>query len=350
MPQFLVKDREDNLDALRRSFRAGSENVAGWPAVIYLEATAVCNLRCPMCPTIIGLPREPYRTSTFDLDLLPKVEPALPFVRRAFLSGGGEPLLHPRLFEIVRLLKSHGVEVHFNSNATLLTPERAAEIVASGVDTISFSIDGATPETYAKIRVGGNLPAVLDNIRGLIAAKIAAGSVTPFLNMQFTVQRDNLLEIPAAARLAASLGLNHLVVEPLTPVFCFDDEYRAAYEARLADPAAALPMAREAAAVAAVSGLHFSSHYLFQADNPEPPRVCAEPWLTLGVRVDGRVFTCCGTMENMGDLAVDDIAAIWNGPAYNRLRRAIADGSFPDCCRLCVAENRANHFNEDLIG
>jgi len=345
----MVKDRDDNRAALRQSFRAGSATAAGWPAVLYLEATAICNLRCPMCPTIIGLPREPYRTSIFDMALLPKVEPALPFVRRAFLSGGGEPLLHPRLFDIVRLLKRHGVEVHFNSNATLLTPERAVEAITAGVDTISFSIDGATPETYARIRVGGDLAAVLDNIRGLAAEKKARGSATPFLNMQFTVQRDNLREIPAAARLAASLGINHLVIEPLTPVFNFDDEYRASYAARLAPPAEALPLVREAAAITRAAGVHFSSHYLFAADHPEPPRVCAEPWLTLGVRVDGRVFTCCGNMAMMGDLAVDDLAAIWNGPAYRELRHAIAAGSFPDCCALCVAENRANHFNEDLI-
>ena len=68
------------------------------------------------------------------------------------------------------------------------------------------------------------------------------------------------------------------------------------------------------------------------------------------MRVDGRVFTCCGSIEQMGDLATDDLASIWNGPAYRALRRALAAGSCPDCCRLCVAENRANHFNEDLIG
>ena len=347
---FQVKDRDDNQNALRRAFRAGAEKVDGWPAVLYLEATAICNLRCPMCPTIIGLPRDPYRTKIFDLDLLPRVEPALPFVRRAFLSGGGEPFLHPRLFEIVRALKAHGVEVHFNSNATLLTPERARETIASGVDTISFSIDGATPETYGRIRVGGDLDAVVDNIRRLAAEKKARGSLTPHLNMQFTVQRENLHEIPQAARLAVSLGINHLVIEPLTPVYNFDDEYRACYEARVAPPAEALPLTREAAAIAAAASVQFSSHYLFAADHPAPPHVCAEPWLTLGVRVDGRVFTCCGAIEPMGDLAADDLASIWNGPAYRALRRSLAAGAFPDFCRLCVAENRANHFNEDLIG
>jgi len=350
MPPFKVKDREDNLAALRQSFRAGREEAPGPPAVLYLEATAICNLRCPMCPTIIGLPRDPYRTRVFDLDLLPKIEPALPFVRRVFLSGGGEPLLHPRLFDIVRALKRHDLEIHFNSNATLMDQERARLILDTGVDTISFSIDGATPETYARIRVGGNLDAVCENILFLAAEKKARGSRTPFLNMQFTAQRENLAEIPEAVRLAAGLGINHLVIEPLTPVYNFDPEYRRYYQAHVASPAEALPLTRRAAALAAELGVLFTSHYLFAADHPEPPRVCAEPWLTFGVRVDGRVFTCCGMIEPMGDLAVSEFDAIWNGPAYRALRRALAAGTFPDCCALCVSENRANHFNEDLLG
>ncbi|HUT55329.1 MAG TPA: radical SAM protein [bacterium] len=339
--------REQNLVKLREAAAHGREDLESYPAVLYLEATAVCNLRCPMCPTTIGLPREPYRTEMFDLELLPKIESVLPYVARAFLSGGGEPLLHPKFFDIVRRLKRHAIEVHFNSNATLLDEARAREMIASGVDTISFSIDGATAETYAKIRVPADFGRVTANIRRLAELKKLAGSERPFLNMQFTVSDLNATEITRAVPLAASLGINHLVVEPLTPVFCFDSEYFAFYHEHAVEAENVVEDVREAAREAARLGLVFSSHYL--AAGPALTQTCAEPWLTFGVRVDGRVFTCCGMIEPMGDLGAQPFDEIWNGPLYRLLRRALFQGAFPEFCSLCIHENRANHFNEDLL-
>lgn len=343
-------DREQNLARLRRAFLEGKEEVEAVPAVLYLEATASCNLRCPMCPTTIGLPRDPYRTKMFDLELLPRLEAVLPAVVRAFLSGGGEPLLHPRFFDIVRALKHHGIEVHFNSNATLLDKERAALTIETGVDTISFSVDGATPETYEKIRVPARFDQTMENIRHLAGLKKERKSPTPYLNMQFTVMDANAHEIEAAVPLAASLGINHLVIEPLTPIYCFDPEYKAHFEEHRVETERVIPGLRRAEAAAKKLGLVFSSHYLFEADHSDPPRRCVQPWLTFGVRVDGRVFTCCGTIEPMGDLASQEFEEIWNGEKYKGLRRSLAKGDFPGFCDFCIHENRANHFNQDLLG
>jgi len=341
--------RRQNLELLGRELRLGKERTGALPAVLYLEATATCNLKCPMCPTTMGLPRDPYRTKLLDLELLPRLEPALPFVARCFLSGGGEPLLHPRLFELVRELKRHEIEVHFNCNATLLDQERARLMIESGVDTVSFSIDGATAETYEKIRVGAEFEKTLENLRRLSRLKSELKSRTPFMNLQFTLLDQNVSDLEGIAPLAASLGINHLVIEPLTPVFCFDDQYRAFYQKHRAPPELVLDRIRKAEETARSLGLVFSSHYLFSEDHPEPARTCIQPWLTFGVRVDGRVFTCCGTLEPMGDLAEDSFDEIWNGPAYRELRRTIASGRFPEFCSHCIAENRANHFSRDLV-
>jgi MoaA/NifB/PqqE/SkfB family radical SAM enzyme len=342
-------DRQENLARLKSAVKDGRKEVDAYPAVLYLEATAACNLRCPMCPTTIGLPRDPYRTEMFDLELLPKLDEVLPRVVRCFLSGGGEPLLHPRFFDIVSALKKHGIEVHFNSNATLLDEARARKIIESGVDTISFSIDGATEETYKKIRAPADFDRTTENVKRLAALKEEAGSERPFLNMQFTVMDLNAHEILKAVPLAASMKVNHLVIEPLTPVFNFDDEYREFYETHKAEPSDVLPGMRRAAEEAGRIGLVFSSHYLFAADNPEPEKKCYQPWLTFGVRVDGRVFTCCGMIEPMGEMAAQSFDEIWNGERYRLLRRALKNGEFPECCSLCIAENRANHFNQDLL-
>jgi len=342
--------RQENLARLVEAAKSGDERVDAYPVVLYLEATATCNLRCPMCPTTMGLPRDPYRTDMLDLSLLPKLEAVLPNVVRCFLSGGGEPLLHPRFFDILAALKKHDVEVLFNCNATLLDEDRARRLIQGGADTISFSIDGATKETYEQVRIGANFERVTKNVRRLAEIKKELGSGRPCMNMQFTLLDINAHEARAAVELAASIGVNHLVVEPLTPVFGFDPEYAEYYQKHKVEPEQVIGQLRLAAEDAERLGLVFSSHYLFAADNPEPEVKCREPWLTFGVRVDGRVFTCCGMLESMGDLAEQTFDEIWNGPAYLELRRELAAGRFPDCCKLCVAENRANHFNEDLLG
>lgn len=341
--------REENLGRLGRAYEEGREVVSAGPAVLYLEAAAVCNLRCPMCPTTIGLPREPYRTTIFDLSLLPRLEKVLPGVARAFLSGGGEPLLHPRFFDLVRALKRHRIEVYFNSNATLLHEEIRRRIIAAGVDTISFSVDAATPETYRRLRTPADFRQTLENIRGLDRLKRKLNSPRPFLNLQFTLWDENEHELEKMVPLAAELGINHLVIEPLTPVYNFDLEYRAFYETHAVPAERVLPALRRASAAARKLGLIFSSHYLFAAQNPAPPKTCPQPWLTFGVRVDGRVFTCCGMIEPMGDLGRESFADIWNGPKYRELRRQLACGEMPAVCGWCMAENRANHFNEDLL-
>ncbi len=341
--------RNENLARMRQAVKQGREHADHFPAVLYLEATASCNLCCPMCPTTMGLPRDPYRRDLFDLDLLPKLEKALPLVARAFLSGGGEPLLHPRFFHIVQALKSRRIEVIFNSNGTLLEEEASRQVLDTGVDTISFSIDGASKGTYESIRVGADFEEVMENVGRLARMKEEAGSRVPHMNMQFTVMDTNAHEIKQAADLAASIGINHLVVEPLTPVYCFDKEYDEFYAEHAVEPAKVIDDLKEASDRARKLGLVFSSHYLFAREHPEQARKCVQPWLTFGVRVDGRAFTCCGAIQPMGDLAEQSFDDIWNGPRYRSLRRALAKGEFPQFCTHCIRENRASHFNEDLV-
>jgi MoaA/NifB/PqqE/SkfB family radical SAM enzyme len=341
--------KNKNMSLLQDEYAKGKTKLTSFPSVLYLEATAICNLRCPMCPTTIGLPRDQYRTDKFDFGLLPKIEQVLPYVVRCFLSGGGEPLLHPKFFEIVALLKKHSIEVHFNSNATLMNKKISGQLIEYQFNTISFSIDGATSETYKKIRVGADLEKVIENIKGLVRAKKETKSALPYLNMQLTLMKENMGEIEKIVELAASLQVNHLVIEPLTPVYCFDAQYKTYYEDHKVEPKEVIDSLRSAKELCEKLGPVFSSHYLYKADNPEPPRKCAEPWINFGARVDGRVFTCCGTIEPMGDLAEQSFDEIWNGPKYIELRKNIGGGNFPDYCSLCITENRANHFNEDIL-
>lgn len=345
----LEEAKAENLKKIRESFERGDETPSALPAVLYVEATSTCNLRCPMCPITMDIPEYKYAVKTFDLELLDTLEPALRNAKRCFLSGGGEPFLHPGLFEIISRVKAAGVEVIFNSNGTLLTEDRARGLIEHGVECVSFSIDGATARTYESIRIPAKFENTMENIKRLARMKKERGSELPCINIQFTVIRSNYVEIPDMVPLALDLDANQLVIEPLTPVFNFNPVYKKYYDENMVPFEKALPLANEAKARAEKTDLIMSSHYLFREQNPGMTTSCGQPWHTLGVRVDGRVFTCCGTPEKMGNLYESGLNEIWNGEAYRGLRRELSSARFPGFCSLCIEENRASHFNEDLL-
>ena len=67
-------------------------------------------------------------------------------VEHLHLQGLGEPLMHPRIFDMIEHTVERGIEVSTNTNLTLLTKSRAERCVRSGIAEIHVSIDGATPE------------------------------------------------------------------------------------------------------------------------------------------------------------------------------------------------------------
>ncbi len=133
--------------------------------------------------------------------------PHLPRVASLDLSGGGEPLLQPRLAAWVAQGKAAGCEVGLLSNGLLLDQGRAAELIAAGLDWLGISLDGASAESYQAIRVGGDFARLLANLRGL--ARLRPGG-RPRLILQMVLMAANFGELAAMVELAAGLGADQL--------------------------------------------------------------------------------------------------------------------------------------------
>lgn len=92
---------------------------------------------------------------------------------RVWMVFFGEALIRrrhsPTIFEKIRYAKSRGLsDVVLNSNANLLDKRAASDLLDSGLDAIYIGIDAFTPETYAKVRVGGDYQRVQENVRYLL--------------------------------------------------------------------------------------------------------------------------------------------------------------------------------------
>ena len=272
----------------------------------------------------------------------------LAYGRRVFLSGGGEPLLHKQFMAIVERMKNLDLEIIFNTNATLIDYEVARDFVHLGVDCISASIDATDPDQYRIIRKGARLEQVLEGLKLILSERKRRGAARPLINMQFTLMKDNLNELPRLADFAYKYLVNHLVVEPLSPIFSFDPKYQEFFKEHFLPKTPELVgQLNELGKKAQSLRFHFSSHYL---EDKRLPRRCGQPWMNFGVRTNGRVFLCCGTAEKMGSLAENDFGQIWNGKAYQFFRELIASGKYPPACNLCLEESRSPWFNQDLLG
>jgi radical SAM protein with 4Fe4S-binding SPASM domain len=331
------------------------------PAELQLEITSACNLRCAMC-LVRYRPPVNRLAGAMTLELYTRILAGVPGLRRLTLQGLGEPLLSPYLLEMVRLAKARGVAVGFNSNATLLSRRRADELVAAGLDWLHVSLDGARAQTYEAIRDGADLPAVLANLRGLVAAKHAAGRDTPWIRVVFVAMRRNVGELPELVRLLAGAGVDELRVQNLSHTFSDTDP--AGRYAGIRDFTAAEALwtggdrqaAEHAFALARDEardhGLELRLPALDAAvpDPGGPARAggrpgCTWPWDSAYVTSQGVVQPCCMVMGDdriaLGQLAHQTFGEVWHGAPYREFRRRLAAGDDPpEVCRGCALYRR----------
>lgn len=171
-----------------------------------LQILYQCNFRCTIC----DFWKEPYRDmpmlSAADVRTIAgKLRTIGPL---AVSVGGGEPLLHPEIYDIIRSLAEHHFPVMI-CNGSLMTPERARDLWAAGLYEVSISLDYADPEKHDRQR--GFAGAFERACAGL--EMLARTRIRPVqrVHMISVVMEDNLDEIEPLIRLAGKMGITYLV-------------------------------------------------------------------------------------------------------------------------------------------
>lgn len=343
--------RWTNTTRARHSYEAASVAAAPYPLEAFFETAARCNLRCQMCAINYDTRYRPRsgRPPFLEPDVFERLRPIFPTLLRAYLFGLGEPTLNRHLVDYVRELKSHGVEVWFNTNGTLIDEEKAEALAVAGADRITVSIDGATAETYETIRRGARFDAVVRGIRSLVEAERRHGR--PRVDLSFVAMAGNIGELPRLVDLAAELGARGVHVEPL---YHQDDEsLREHYERENLARADGVDLAiDEAAQRARDRGVMLQSRlfsargdfdYVHHAATMEVDWTCSEPWASIWVTSAGEVRTCCTNEVAFGNLFEQSIEEIWNGEAFRRFRGQHVRRETADGCGTCVRNGRVRH-------
>jgi MoaA/NifB/PqqE/SkfB family radical SAM enzyme len=185
-------------------------------AKVYIEPTTRCNLDCRTCiRQHWDEPLGAMSDETFAniLKAITQFSP-LPMV---FFGGLGEPLAHPRTLAWIQLAKQAGVTVEMITNGTLLNKTRARQLVDAGLDLLWVSIDGATPESYADVRLGAELPGVIDNVSQLRQMRPGGHFPKPVIGIAFVAMRRNIAQMPAVIALGKRLGAKQFMVTNVLP-------------------------------------------------------------------------------------------------------------------------------------
>jgi MoaA/NifB/PqqE/SkfB family radical SAM enzyme len=323
------------------------------PQVVFIEVTNRCNLLCQTCPRTF-FEREPLKTLTFDEFV--QIAEQFPDMRRALLHGVGEPLLNKELPRIITYLKGRQVEVIINSNGTLLTPEWQAALVESGLDEYRCSIDGASPETYARIRGANALPKLIEGLAGLVEIKTRRRAETPWISIWCVGTKDNLAELPDLVRLAARLEVPEVYLQRLV---YFAREPEGQYGLARQDRAIFGPdhdyqeeIIATCEALSAELGLNFRAsgarepqHSLAAARPSDfaPWQACMRPWTTAYITANGNCLPCCispfATSDYasliLGNLFERPFAELWQDYRYQTFRTALLSTYPHHACASC---------------
>ncbi|HEX7045171.1 MAG TPA: radical SAM protein [Burkholderiales bacterium] len=317
-----------------------------------IEPVGQCNLRCRMCPVQFradGPPHGPLAFMAFDT--FRRLLDEMPALEELHLQGLGEPLMHPRFFEMVRLAHARGVRVSTNTNLTLLSRRRARECVESGLAELHASLDGAHAETFERIRRRARFDKVTRHLRELLEVRRALGAATPRVRLVMVAMRDNLHELPDVVELAAELGIGELFVQHLchdfgeeslpvvyAPMRRFVDEQSLLHE-DVARIETCFGRARERAAAC---GLDLRLPRTRPVAGSKVGR-CGWPWRGPYISYTGDAMPCCMVATpdraNLGNMAEHGVAAVWGGERYGAFRAALASDSPPAVCRSCAVYN-----------
>jgi len=369
-----------------------------FPASLFIEPTNLCNLKCSMCPQSLSnsesqsfagaasmrahneegrgqsqplqsdgvnnrsnafqhFPHSLPEKGFMDFDLYKSIiDESAKFGKRTtiFFHKDGEPLLHPRLPEMIEYAVSRkaAFQTHLSTNAMLLQGKVLEDILKSGIDSIIVNLDAATAETYKKVKNVAGFEKVEENVKNFIAMKKSLHLIKPFIRIKFIPVKENLGEIELFKKkwnnLADEVVISREFAWPGLP-----DERRGAGSSNTNSELSSHFIGEDKSEVSPPlmggdKGEGEDGKY-HPHPNPLPSRKrenagkigvkfvpanrypCISLWLALTINWDGTVSICCIDFYHrgiLGNLKNNSIEQLWQGKKLEEIRTAHLEGKF----------------------
>ncbi|HEV3009433.1 MAG TPA: radical SAM protein [Burkholderiales bacterium] len=237
------------------------------------------------------------------------------------LQGAGEPLAHPRFFDMVAYAGARGVRVSTTTNFLSISDARIEECVASGLSRLDVAPGAAHPLDCDYLRTGSKLRRALRNVRRLSHKKKSI----PEIRVVLILLRSNLQHLSELIRLSREHGADVIAFQHLWHDVCPARRFVEA-ESLLKEKVDF----KEAQAAAGELGVALELPLL---------RRCDRPWRAIHVGASGEALPCPAARTaqrlNLGNLRRDGIVRVWNNDAYREFRERFESDNPPDLCRRC---------------
>jgi len=282
------------------------------PTGVMIQVSAKCNLGCTMCGYVGRTPNVGF------------IEPGL-FghilddcraygVDRIFTeTAWGEPMLHPKIFDLLEMASDF--KVVLSTNITPLNARRIDRLSEMGLDTLQLSFCGYDRASYEGTYVGGKFDHVVENLR-LIRRAFNERSPETTLVVNGVSLSDDIGFVRRTVAFLRSLGYRDDQMEIKLP-----NNYGGLYTDSPTEPE---------------RGLH-----TFKDLRGEPVQLCSVLFNNPGIYVDGRV-TACGCLDNssaliIGDIRKQTLREMRYGPQYEALLKAFIAGDISQVplCATC---------------
>ena len=274
----------------------------GLPVEYIVETTAKCNLYCPMCP------RETHKQPKEDMtDVIFErlVQESGASAEHMMLIGLGEPFMDPKIFERIEYCERHGVSTLLSTNGTFLDEKMAERLLATRLQHITLSFDGATKESFEFYRKGARFEKVRDNFVRFARMKKERGAKMQVVAQMVRMER-NAGEVDDFLRFwKATPGVDQVRIK--------EDE------TNLMRPEAGHESQE----------WKYPCHYLWRGP--------------MYVKHSGDVYPCCQSYmldgKPVGTIGSAPLEEIWNGAEMERMRAlhiAGRAGEIDICSRCCT--------------
>lgn len=315
--------------------RPGAEE---FPLMVVLSIIYPCNLGCPNCPYTDGNSEIRRFYKERDGDLMPEklwnkiAAEAGPYSSWLRCTGGGEPMLHPRMTEMIEFAKTQGARVWLNTNGTRFGPaptgrEKLERVISAGVDLIEFSMDAGDADTYNLVRPPRAGPASVanpaqrwtDQVANVRAALALRARLKKSTRIVVSIIRQQAVEATLAEAVkfwTEDVGVDEVITRKF---LSWDDNTKI--------------------------DLGKSLDHALYADMPgEKKEPCVWPFERLNVDTLGRIALCgqditfrtAPLFPNANDVSLREI---WRGETFTRYRglHLSGDGAKIFPCRGCSA-------------
>ena len=175
-----------------------------------------CNIHCIMCEE-----HSNYNLSLgnmnriMDFEIIKQViENTVNYgLKEIIPSTMGEPLLYKGFIDLIKLIKSHNLNINLTTNGTFprLGAEEWAKLILPIASDVKISINGAIKETNELIMEGINFKKQISNIKNFVQIRDKIrkiGTNLPTITFQATFMKRNLKELPELLRMAIKMDID----------------------------------------------------------------------------------------------------------------------------------------------